>query len=890
MKIQYLHLHNFAHVYSGLGVRDIYLDFSQNHKVINVIIGKMGSCKTVILGHLQPFATFGTVDSRNQDGVIIAGEDGLKEIHIRTEEHLYKITHTYTWKNGHHVLKSFLFEDDRDLNPSGSPTNFKLLVEAKLELEQSMLTLLRLGPNVTNMIDMGASARKSFMSSLLQDTEIYTMLYKKLNEDLRNMTAQVSVMTNRLAKVSKGNILEVKTRYEDTKDQIQAHLKELDTLQKKINDLDVEIRSATNGMSIAEYTKKMDALQESLQDTNKKIIDLEKEISSLQEKTVSSSINEILVEMGAGNQKEQSNSLKLLELDRKYQETKKKLDGIQEAILVSQSKDQIDLVRKQYQKLQEQYQELCEATSQYSYRYDAATLRRILSQINTINILINDIALYNPESVQDLLQHREYAIKNSKKKSEILSKLLIKLQKRINNVEYLKSYKPEDIVFFPPDCPTHDCPYYRTHPVTVSEEMKSKPMDEETQKTKDQMEMVEKELGRYSEYPLILSKINSMQILWEEVAPILDTLHLLKRKSMKEIFSSLQSQIWYDHDGLLWNIERSEQYELRNTLSHQLDSLRSDMKSLGIENREMMEKEIISLQKDCDSYAKEAQSLEEENRSLRQRREKLDESVGYLTQIEKHKDAIYQLGMVKQTISEQIQNQKGTLDTVEKLRGKMEPLLMEKSSSERELNSLRLQEDQLRITIGEYESTSKDLKKIQEDQEILKYIVEAVSSSKGIPLVYIQLFLRSCKEDLNDLISDVFGDQIEVLDFIITQDEFKIPYTINGTPVDDIAKASQGQRSIISLALSFALIRQSITKYNILLLDEMDGPLYASDRSKFLDILYKQIADIQAEQIFLVSHNNTFEGHSVNIIMTTDEHVEENGLISVMNVYGKESK
>ena len=138
------------------------------------------------------------------------------------------------------------------------------------------------------------------------------------------------------------------------------------------------------------------------------------------------------------------------------------------------------------------------------------------------------------------------------------------------------------------------------------------------------------------------------------------------------------------------------------------------------------------------------------------------------------------------------------------------------------------------------------------------------------------------------MISDVFGDQIEVLDFIITQDEFKIPYMINGTPVDDIAKASQGQRSIISLALSFALIRQSITKYNILLLDEMDGPLYASDRSKFLDILYKQIADIQAEQIFLVSHNNTFEGHSVNIIMTTDEHVEENGLVSVMNVYGKE--
>ena len=105
-----------------------------------------------------------------------------------------------------------------------------------------------------------------------------------------------------------------------------------------------------------------------------------------------------------------------------------------------------------------------------------------------------------------------------------------------------------------------------------------------------------------------------------------------------------------------------------------------------------------------------------------------------------------------------------------------------------------------------------------------------------------------------------------------------------------MGKASQGQRSIISLALSFALIRQATTKYNILLLDEMDGPLYASDRTKFFDILYKQIAEINAEQIFLVSHNNTFEGHSVNVIMTTEEHVEDNGMITVMRVCEKNVK
>ena len=67
MKILRLNLKNFAHIFSGLGKYEIDLDFRSTHKTINVIIGKMGSCKTVILGHMQPFSSFGSLDVRNQD-------------------------------------------------------------------------------------------------------------------------------------------------------------------------------------------------------------------------------------------------------------------------------------------------------------------------------------------------------------------------------------------------------------------------------------------------------------------------------------------------------------------------------------------------------------------------------------------------------------------------------------------------------------------------------------------------------------------------------------------------------------------------------------------------------------------------------------------------------
>ena len=190
----------------------------------------------------------------------------------------------------------------------------------------------------------------------------------------------------------------------------------------------------------------------------------------------------------------------------------------------------------------------------------------------------------------------------------------------------------------------------------------------------------------------------------------------------------------------------------------------------------------------------------------------------------------------------------------------------------------------LQARLNDISYAQKEYDELVQEQEILKYILDAASPSRGIPLVYVQIFLRECKEILNDLIADVFGDSIEILDFIINENEFRIPYAINGCPVDDVSRASQGQKSIISLALSFALMRQSNSRWNIMLLDEVDGPLHRNDRNKFISILYKQLAAIDANQVFLISHNFTFEGQDVNVIMTTDEHIERTPMMTVMRV------
>ena len=107
---------------------------------------------------------------------------------------------------------------------------------------------------------------------------------------------------------------------------------------------------------------------------------------------------------------------------------------------------------------------------------------------------------------------------------------------------------------------------------------------------------------------------------------------------------------------------------------------------------------------------------------------------------------------------------------------------------------------------------------------------------------------------------------------------------MNGNVVEDIELASQGQQSIISIALSFALVRRSMFDYNIMLLDEIDGPLYKEDREKFISILFKQMAAIGANQVFLISHNNTFEGNPVNVLTTTEDGNESSSRQIVINI------
>nr|DAF01699.1 MAG TPA: STRUCTURAL MAINTENANCE OF CHROMOSOMES PROTEIN [Caudoviricetes sp.] len=882
MKILRLNLKNFAHIFSGLGKYEIDLDFRSTHKTINVIIGKMGSCKTVILGHLQPFSSFGSLDVRNQDEIILPEKDGRKILEVQDGDNYYTIKHIYLWKKDHHMVKSFIAKNGNELNPSGGVNSFKALVEVELGITPSFLVLTRLGSNVTNLIDMKAADRKSFMASMLSGAEIYSMLYKKLNEEMRTLNAQMALIVRKITSLSNGNVEDLKNQYHQTMDEIEDLTKDKEAIQTSISEVEATIKVILNGRSIEAYQAEMNLHKD--ESEKMKALITEKENTLKELKTSQKSVSDVAKEIGSIESQLKTNEEMKLSLNDSWQKIQENLNKLIEQRMLNSNRDQVDSLRKSYMEVVDQIDSMRQELRDFKCPYNSGMISELMEQINTINILINELSDYDNDSVIQILQKGPDSLKYASRQIEHLNLQKLKLQAKINNFKFLGSYTPDETLYVPPLCPTEDCPFYKTHPAIMQSKYDQFKVEKEFQDIQIQINAIDVNIGRFSEYTLIYNKLSILKSLWSPAVNKLSELGVVRTTALTRVLSTLGDQVWYDHNKLMDILEKCKHRELYYTLTEKSSALKAELTNLSRYDSKELEEIIENQQNQSKSILDTLHKLEDDNKKLKEQKESLDKlylELSSIVEIEKEvegmKNELVQIVGVYNSMNESLQTIYDKSYNLSDLKASLEV-------TNGRLQNLNAKFQKIQMTLNDISYAQKDYDALVDKQEALKYIVEAVSSNKGIPLVYIKLFLRDCKDTLNDLISDVFGDSIEVLNFIINENEFKIPYAINGSPVEDIAKASQGQKAIISLALSFALMRQAHSRWNIMLLDEMDGPLYKTDRSKFITILYKQLVAIDADQVFLISHNFTFEGNDVNVIMTTDEHVDKSSMLSVMHV------
>ena len=136
----------------------------------------------------------------------------------------------------------------------------------------------------------------------------------------------------------------------------------------------------------------------------------------------------------------------------------------------------------------------------------------------------------------------------------------------------------------------------------------------------------------------------------------------------------------------------------------------------------------------------------------------------------------------------------------------------------------------------------------------------------GIQTLFMQLYMSKTLDIANQILQMLFNGEYKLLDFIINQNEFRIPFIGNGLPVDDISSGSCSQIAMMGLAINMALFYQASTKYNIPRFDEIESGLDNYNREKIINIFAYIIKLLNIEQAFIISHSIELDNSLADII------------------------
>lgn len=875
MKILKAEFQNFKGLYSGLGKYEVTLDFKDLTNVITVIIGEMGSGKTTILSHLQPWASVGSLDERNSDGIIIDEMNGCKHLIFQDDTDIYDIFHQWKWDKDHHSLKSYFKKNGTELNPNGNQSSFKELVELEMGIDQNFLRLARLGPNVSNLIEMTATARKEFIAQMLTDVDLYLALFKSMNDKSKVLTAQSQLLTKKFNGI--------------TEDTVNAARESLKTLQENINDMNREVvnlngsigmilgecQALLGGKDLKEYQDEIDSLCDEKDRIYKARNDMESDIESFSSRY--SDVSEIDKEIGKNENTIVNDQLSIQNLQKPKEAAQARCDKLSKLKAASSNTAYVEHLTQTYAILNAQYEDYLKDLEGFDYDNTSSHVNTLISDTQTFDSLINDIIVRNRDSVRYVVKCANYdeALKASHKHIETLQKQKFKLQKSINNLGYLGGYQATEELVLPTECKCHlSCPYYTTHPNVVKDEVSN--FTKKQKEISAEIQSIDTRIEQLLEYPLIIGMMKKLESLFPRLSEELRKINALKVADLSDII--LKNHCWYDYDVIAETLEKTVKKEKMYEIKTKLPELKAELdkySSIDIGNLtsdlQKAEDELKGLTDAITEYEFDMQSRRHELDELYELRKKMVDKDNLTKNVDDLSSKLI-------TIEDTIEQMRANVDIVINKTKEMRALKDRARAFEHQENNLRSDFNKLNAKIVDWENSTKEFDDIKKELTVINLVKEASSAKKGIPLIYVRIFLNDCIDIINDLISMVFGDAIEIKEFNITDKDFFIPYYKNGSLISDVKSASQGERAIISLALSFALIRKGISKYNILLLDEIDGPLYSKDREKFLMILAQQIKAINAEQVFLITHNNAFEGYPINIIATTPEHVDKTNI------------
>lgn len=877
MRLLRLRLENYIGIYNGMGLNHIEIDFSKCiHKVL-IIKGDNGTGKSTIFKALTPLA-----DSSIN---FIPDKTAIKEIAYETDfQTIVNIKYESVVKDGiRRPTKCYLNRLNPDgsienLNPSNNITTAKEVIYDILGIDDNFITLSQLSANKKGLGGLKPSERKRYVNSIISSLAVFNNIHKMIST---KSTVLKSIIDSYVTKLNQiGNVAIV----EDAIKKDTLALKELDNkkngLISEIATIKAELaRLDTSGNFLNDYKdlsmrkiileKEIRELPDIEEYSEEKLIQYEKDMARYEanEEMLSSRAKEIL-----DNELELSNNVTELQI---------KLDSLYDKDHMDDLNSKIESTKKELESYKPFFSlfETYKNISEQDYETVKLVIEKFNSTVETIFQTYSETV--RKESMNSLRTGKNEVILDHTEILSGLEKQLEDLRTEKRDVEFLNN-RSKDYNKIPDDC-NHksDCPFI-----------------------KDIVEAKNLLKSRQSLYSLS-TKINSTLDAIESAKNLAEE-NMMKTQclyEMKSILEYIQSM-----SKIIRKFPGTESLDSINTLYHNIEyGIRLNFESVD-KYQEFKNISIIvsALEDDLHSYESAKEKLISANAEIRILQEKIDtdlknlstirdSKVSVLAEIEKIRSSKLEIKSVLDSIryakinkekfeevSEELQSITSKIDSMEKDTVAIKELTDKLNRRGAELSALQntdlpaltkaIEENKYRIVLFEqYTRDSQEYgAKYNEIQMIKKY-----TSIHGIQTVYMSVFMNSILNMTNALLTLLFRGRFTLQPFIINENEFNIPCADSeGRVREDISLMSDSQLSMISMLISFVLLRNSSNKYNIIKLDEVDDNLDNMNRIQFSILIEQIMVDLGFDQCLIISHNNELDLSNTDIVILKMESQE----------------
>lgn len=876
MKILYVKLENYIGIFNGRGDNVLEIDLSHTTTPIIVIKGHNGSGKSTLLKALNPMP-----DSNDQ---FIPGAEAKKTLVYQINTDIVRIEYLYPVKKdgSRATTKAQVFKNNEPLNLTNNVSDAKEIIYTLFKLDSSFLALSQLTSTDRGLADKRPSERKIFVNSSISGIEEYNNMYKVINKKFSMYKSLINSVVSKINKI--GNKQELDISFNRVNRMLEEIIKERDTALASV----AKIQAKLDENNAKELVDKYNSLESEIYEKNVKVKQLLAELKDINPDLVTHNMIELrkiektkAIELATLNEEiKNTQALK----DSLYKEMNELNSNIQKKIAERNtyisteiSTEEMNAYDDAVKELNIIHQDIHTAGLNISDKTEIQNLNELFTFIiDKLQFITDGLNSIDYEMGFDFIlknKHNEETWRIAQDLRNEINSLTMQVNETNLQMSLLESLveKSEKLKLRPASCKDNTCIFIKD----AFEAAKQKPNDEliklqqKNEKTSNilkekqkQLEVINDCIELKNRFDVIYNKICSYEFLLNKVdlhdLTSIDFLVSVARTGNYKMIKETRDKI-----NVLYNLlELKESYE--KTVDLYKDAIDEYNKNKSI---------IDSINMDIDSSKEKLQDVSKEYSLKSSKVNELETTISKLEPMVNKLSTYIEIKLPElEMIMNQIQELRNNKESLRQRVMQVEEINKDLESSSNivdqinaRYNDILKQRDILsynKIMIEKYLEELADYKSKYEKLETIRYYV---SPTTGIQTVFMGAYMNNIILKANELLSLIFNGQFVIQPFVINESEFRIPCLGSGILNDDISSMSTSQICMISMIISFAMLANADTDYNILKLDEIDGGLDPDNRSQFISLLNSLIQIVDCEQCFLISHNMEYSD-KVNVI------------------------